>query len=224
MPGGEPSGKSEARSGEVPGAGPDGGTDMSTQPRKQVNVEWIKELHARKGLQLWLGFFFGIIFGFLLQKGGVTRYDVIIGQLLLSDFTVVKVMLSAVITGMLGVRFLNSLGFASLHPKPGTLGMNVIGGLIFGVGFGILGYCPGTIAGAVGNGFLDALFGGFAGVLLGAAAFAELYPKLEGDVLKKMDYRDVTLPELLNISPWAAVFLAAFLLGGVLLGLEWLGL
>ena len=197
---------------------------MSTQARKQVNVGWVKDLHARKGLQLWLGFFFGIIFGFLLQKGGVTQYDVIIGQLLLYDFTVVKVMLSAVITGMLGIRFLNSLGFASLHPKPGSLGMNVIGGLIFGMGFGILGYCPGTIAGAVGNGFLDALFGGLAGILLGAAGFADLYPNLEKDVLKKMDYRDITLPELLNISPWAAVFLAAFLLGGVLWGLERLGL
>ncbi|AKB24536.1 hypothetical protein MSMTP_1067 [Methanosarcina sp. MTP4] len=197
---------------------------MSTQPRKQVNAGWVKELHSRKGLQLGLGFFFGIIFGFLLQKGGVTRYDVIIGQLLLSDFTVVKVMLSAVITGMLGVRFLNSLGFVSLHPKPGSLGMNVIGGLIFGMGFGILGYCPGTIAGAVGNGFLDALFGGLVGILLGAAAFAELYPKLEKDVLKKMDYGDITLPELLNISPWAVVFLAVLLLGGVLWGLERLGL
>jgi len=197
---------------------------MSAQPRKQVNVGWIKDLHARKGLQLGLGFFFGIIFGFLLQKGGVTQYDVIIGQLLLSDFTVVKVMLSAVITGMLGVRLLNSLGLASLHPKPGSLGMNVIGGLIFGIGFGILGYCPGTIAGAVGNGYLDALFGGFFGILLGAAAFAELYPKLEGDILKKMDYKDVTLPELLHIDPWAAVFLVALLLGGVLWGLERLGL
>ena len=197
---------------------------MSAQPRKQVSVEWVKELHARRGLQLWLGFFFWIIFGFLLQKGGVTRYDVIIGQLLLSDFTVVKVMLSAVITGMIGVRFLNSLGFASLHPKPGSLGMNVIGGLIFGVGFGILGYCPGTIAGAVGNGFLDALFGGFVGILLGAVAFAELYPNLESNILKKVDYRDITLPELLNISPWASVFLAAVILGGVLWGLEWLGL
>jgi len=149
---------------------------------------------------------------------------VIIGQLLLSDFTVVKVMLSAVITGMLGVRLLNSLGLASLHPKPGSLGMNVIGGLIFGIGFGILGYCPGTIAGAVGNGYLDALFGGLVGILLGVAAFAELYPKLEGDILKKMDYRDVTLPELLHVDPWAAVFLVALLLGGVLWGLERLGL
>ena len=51
--------------------------------------------HSKKGIQLLLGLGMGIVFGFLLQKGGVTNYDVIIGQLLLDDFTVVKVMLTA---------------------------------------------------------------------------------------------------------------------------------
>jgi len=96
----------------------------------------------------------------LLQKGGVTRYDVIIGQLLLTDFTVLKVMLSAVVTGMVGVYALKGAGLANLHPKPGSLGSTAVGGLIFGLGFGILGYCPGTVVGAVAQGSLDALFGG----------------------------------------------------------------
>ncbi len=52
---------------------------------------------------LW-GLVFGIAFGFLLQKGGATKYDVIIGQLLLTDFTVVKIMLSAVLVGMIGIH------------------------------------------------------------------------------------------------------------------------
>jgi len=60
-----------------------------------------KTLHTKNNIQLMIGLFIGILFGFLLQKGGVTKYDVIIGQLLLTDFTVVKIMLSAVITGML---------------------------------------------------------------------------------------------------------------------------
>ena len=59
-----------------------------------------------KRTQLFWGFLFGIIFGFLLQKGGVTKYDVIIGQLLLTDFTVLKIMLTAVITGMIGIYFM----------------------------------------------------------------------------------------------------------------------
>lgn len=61
----------------------------------------LKILHENTNLQLSIGLLTGILFGFLLQKGGVTRYDVIIGQLLLTDFTVVKIMLSAVVTGML---------------------------------------------------------------------------------------------------------------------------
>ena len=56
---------------------------------------------------------------------------------------------------------------SSLHAAEGSIGSNVIGGLIFGVGFGLLGYCPGTVAGAVGTGALDALFGGMVGVLMG---------------------------------------------------------
>ena len=56
-------------------------------------------LHKKENLQLGIGFAAGILFGFLLQKGGVTNYNVIIGQLLLTDFTVVKVMLSAIQMG-----------------------------------------------------------------------------------------------------------------------------
>ena len=127
---------------------------------------------ADKKVQLTIGLAIGVLFGFLLQKGGVTDYDVIIGQLLLTDFIVLKVMLSAVVTGTLGVHLLRSLGLVRLHPKPGSVGTSIGGGLIFGVGFAVLGYCPGTVAGAVGQGFLDALFGGVAGTLLGTGLFA----------------------------------------------------
>ena len=150
-------------------------------------------LHTRKGLQLGLGLLIGIVFGFLLQKGGATKYDVIIGQLLLSDFTVVKIMLSAVVVGNIGVYLLRGLGMAQLHSKPGALGSTVVGGLICGVGFGILGYWPGTMAGAVGQGSLDALFGGVAGMLIGAWLFLGLYPKLERGILNRGYFGELTL-------------------------------
>ena len=111
-----------------------------------------QKVQAKKYGKLIWGLVFGIIFGFLLQKGGATKYDVIIGQLLLTDFTVLKIMLSASLTGMIGVYLMKSLGWVQLYPKSGSVGINVIGGLIFGVGFAVLGYCPGTIAGAIGNG------------------------------------------------------------------------
>ena len=104
--------------------------------------------------QLVWGFVFGIVFGFLLQKGGVTKFDVIISQLLLEDFTVIKIMLSAVVTGMIGIHLMKSLGWIQLKPKAGSWGKNAIGGLIFGLGFALLGYCPGTIAGAIAGAFI----------------------------------------------------------------------
>ena len=177
-----------------------------------------KALHARKGFQLVIGLLLGIPFGFFLQKAGLTRYDVIIGQLLLTNFTVVKVMLSAVVTGMIGVHLLRSFGLAALHPKPGSFGSSVIGGLIFGVGFALLGYCPGTIAGAVGQGSLDGLFGGMAGILVGAGFFAEAYPKLDRFILKKADFGELTLPQLLKVNPWAIVLPVAI---GIVIFLLW---
>lgn len=181
-------------------------------------------LHSKKGAQLVLGLLAGIVFGFLLQKGGATRYDVIIGQLLFDDFTVVKIMLSAIVVGMIGVHLLRSLGLAQLHPKQGSWGSILIGGLLFGCGFATLGYCPGTVAGAVGNGHLDALIGGVGGILLGAWLFAVMYPRLKATILNKGDFGDTTLPELLKVNAWYVVFLVATVLVGLLALLEWAGL
>jgi len=184
----------------------------------------LKELHAKKGVQLAIGFGAGILFGFLLQKGGVTTYDVIIGQLLLTDFTVVKIMLTAMVTGMVGVHLLRGLGLAELHPKPGSLGSTAVGGLIFGVGFGILGYCPGTVAGAVGQGSLDALFGGVIGILLGAGIFSELFPGLNEKVLNKGHFGEITWPGLLRVNSWTIVVPAVLGVIGLLFLLERAGL
>ena len=175
-------------------------------------------------VQLLLGLVMGVIFGFLLQKGGATKYDVIVGQLLLTDFTVLKIMLSAVAVGMVGVYFMKNKGWVKLHPKKGSVGKNVIGGLIFGAGFAILGYCPGTIAGAVGNGYLDAVVGGVAGIMIGAGIFAAHYPHLNKTILQKGDYGDVSLPELLRVSDWLAVIPVAGLIVLLLYWMEAVGL
>ncbi|MBN1136530.1 MAG: YeeE/YedE family protein [Anaerolineae bacterium] len=159
----------------------------------------------RTRLPLGWGFVFGIAFGFLLQKGGVTKYDVIIGQLLLNDFTVVKIILSAVVTGAIGIHLMKSRGWIQLDPKAGSWGKNAIGGLIFGLGFALLGYCPGTIAGAIGNGYLDASVGGLAGILLGSGLFAAVYPRLKDGVLKKGYFGDLTLPRLFKVSDWVVI-------------------
>lgn len=170
--------------------------------------------------QLVLGLVFGIIFGFLLQKGGATKYDVIIGQLLLQDNTVAKIMLSAVVTGMIGIYFMKNMGWTKLAIKPGSVGMSIIGGLLFGVGFAVLGYCPGTIAGAVGNGYLDALIGGLIGIIAGAGLFAAVYPKIKGGILRKGDFGTKTLPEVLKVPDWAVVAPAVIIILALLFWME----
>ena len=180
----------------------------------------LKTLHANHRAQLAIGLCVGIVFGFLLQKGGATSYDVIIGQLLLTDFTVVKIMLSAVVTGMIGVHVLRSLGLAQLHPKPGSFGSSVVGGLIFGVGFGLLGYCPGTAAGAVGEGALDALAGGVVGMLTGSGLFAAVHPRLEKGILTRGEFTALTIPDLLKVNAWVVVIPAALLLVALLWWIE----
>jgi len=179
-----------------------------------------KGLYALKKVQLGMGFLFGICFGFLLQKAGVTDYNVIMGQLLLTDFTVVKVMLSAVITGMVGVEILRSLGMVKLHPKTGSFGSTIPGGLIFGAGFALLGYCPGTVASAVGEGRLDALFGGVTGILLGAWLFAVIYPRVESSILKVGEFGEMTFPTLFKSPPWKVVIPVSLILTGLLVLLQ----
>lgn len=170
------------------------------------------------------GLMFGIVFGFLLQKGGATKYDVIIGQLLLTDFTVLKIMLSAVLTGMIGIYFMKTMKWVELYPKSGSAGKNIIGGLLFGIGFALLGYCPGTIAGAIGNGYLDAIVGGLVGILIGTGLFAALYPRLNRGILNKGSFGDLTLPRLFKVNDWIVVVPAAVLIFLVLYWLEQAGL
>lgn len=180
----------------------------------------LHHVHAKHRLQLLIGLIIGVVFGFLLQKGGVTQYDIIIGQLLLEDFTVVKIMVTAIIVGKLGVYLMTHLGLAALHPKPGSVGTSVIGGLIFGIGFGLLGYCPGTIAGAVGQGSLDALFGGVVGIIIGMTLFASLYPRLEKSILHVGDFGERTIPQILKVNPWFVIIPAAAVLSMALFIIE----
>ncbi|MCP1662891.1 MAG: YeeE/YedE family protein [Methanocalculus sp. MSAO_Arc1] len=180
------------------------------------------ELRSNKSAQVLLGLFFGIIFGFLLHKGGVTQYDVILGQLLLTDFTVVKVMLSAVLVGMIGIHILKAAGLVRLHYKVGSAGATILGGLIFGAGFAILGYCPGTVAGAVGSGAADALIG-VIGIVIGAAVFARFYPVLDRNILNKGVFPAETIPELLGVRPGIIVAVFSICIVGILYVLRMIG-
>ena len=157
--------------------------------------------------QLALGFVFGIVFGFLLQKGGVAKYEVLMGQFFLTDFTVVKIMLTAIVVGMVGIFSMRALGLVKLHVKPTRYASNIAGGLLFGVGLGLLGYCPGTGAAALGQGNYDAI-AGVAGLMVGSYVYAETSDYLSATIQKIGNRGGIMLPDLLRVR--LVVFLVIF--------------
>jgi len=183
-----------------------------------------ENLHKNQPVQLVLGLILGICFGFFLQKGGVTSYDVIIDQLLLTDFTVLKLMLSAVIIGMILLNVMKYLGWIEFHTFIGSVGSTVIGGCLFGIGFAILGFCPGTLAAAVGTGQIDALFGGVIGMLIGTGLFAHFFPIINEKFMDRGVFPAETIPQLLGIPTWLVVIVLVILMSGFLIILEYLGL
>lgn len=169
---------------------------------------------------LILGLLTGIFFGFFLQKGQALKYDKQMGMLRLKDFTILKIMLTAILVGMAGIYFLVDIGLAKLSLKPTVLGANIIGGLIFGLGWGMLGYCPGTAVGATGEGRFDAFWGGVLGMLVGAGIFAEVYPLIEGNLLKWGDYGKLSIPMWLGMHHWTIIAIVWAIVILMLLGLE----
>jgi uncharacterized membrane protein YedE/YeeE len=142
-----------------------------------------------------LALLFGTVFGFLLQRGGVGDYDVLLGQLLLKDWTVAKIMLSAILVGSVGLFALKALGKVELQLKKTRLAANILGGLIFGAGFGLSGYCPGSAAAALGQGRWDALVA-MGGMVFGSYLYALSSGLLSQTVEKWGDLGKVTLADL----------------------------
>jgi len=152
----------------------------------------------------WLGLMTGVLFGFLLQKGRVLRFEKQIGAMLLKDMTILKFMLSAILVGMVGITLLTDAGLATLRHKPMNLGAVLLGGALFGTGWAVMGYCPGTSIGALGEGRWHAVFA-VVGMLIGAALYAELYPFFTSTVLAWKDFGKIGVPEVLDVSAWVVI-------------------
>ncbi len=174
---------------------------------------------GRQRKKLAQALLFGLIFGFLLQKGGVAKYHVLEGQLLFTDFTVMKVMLSAILVAMIGLFFLNRTAKIKLHIKPTKVGANIIGGLIFGVGFAFAGYCPGTGAAGLGQGDIPAIIFMF-GLVAGSYLFAEFSETSKKTIEKWGDRGKLTFHSLIKVNTGPSVALATAVVIGVLLALH----
>jgi hypothetical protein len=148
-----------------------------------------------------LAVIFGMIFGLLLHRGRVTDYNVIVNQFRLRDFTVIKVMLTAVLVGGIGVLVLQRLGLAQYHVKAADMFAVSLGAAIFGVGMAIYGYCPGTGVAAVATGSLHALVG-FLGMLVGGVLYAISFTWVQQHVAPVAALGKIRLPDITGIPDW----------------------
>ncbi len=149
---------------------------------------------------LGLALLIGVAFGFLLHRGRVTSCDVIVNQFRLKDYTVLKVMLTAIIVGGIGVMLLVDEGLAKYAPKDANLLGVALGAAIFGVGMVIYGYCPGTALGAIATGSIHAAVGAL-GMIVGAVLYALSFDWVKAHILNVGSYGKIRLSDITGLSP-----------------------
>jgi len=157
--------------------------------------------------EIILALVLGVLFGFALNKAGLTRYTKIVNVFRLNDMAVLKFMMTALVVTMIGVYPLRMLGVITFPTVPATyiLG-NVLGGLIFGVGMSMAGFCPGTMVAGAGEGKLDYIIPGFLGFLAGAVIFGLTYDQVFPPIAKVLNYGSVVIPDLWNVNAILVVF------------------
>lgn len=142
----------------------------------------------------------GIAFGFVLERAGLGNAKKLTAQFYFTDLTVFKVMFSAIITAMLGVFWLSWIGFldlSQLYVNPTFLAPQITGGLVFGAGFVMGGYCPGTSCVAAMIGRKDG-WSNMLGMLAGVLVFGEAFPVVDR-FYNATSMGTITLPDLLHL-------------------------
>ncbi len=180
-------------------------------------------VHPTTWLAYALAILAGFAFGFVLERAGFGSSRKLAAQFYLRDMTVLKVMFTAIVTAMLGLTLLRALGlldFDQLFVNPTFLGPQIVGGLIFGAGFAIGGYCPGTCVVAASTGKLDAL-AFLLGIGAGILVFSGLYPVIGGFARSGGGER-VLLSDWLRLPYGVVAILVTLLALGMFFGAEWI--
>lgn len=167
------------------------------------------------GLAILTGLLMGIVFGFALEKSRVFEPGMIVGQMQLRNFIMLKVFLTAVATGAVVLAVLHGFGFIKLQPKAALYAADVVGGLLLGAGIALAGACPGTTLAQIGVGYRDAIFT-LAGALCGAVAFSYAQPWLDKALIgtgPKLIFTDLAgIPYWQGALGLAAVLIVALIL------------
>ena len=165
-----------------------------------------------------IGLAMGLVFGTALEKSRVFEPGMIVGQMQLRSFIMLKVFLAATATGLVVLAALNGFGLAALHPKALVVGNTLIGGLILGAGITLAGACPGTVLAQIGAGYRDAwatLIGG----ILGAMAYGYFRAPIDS-ALAIGDYGKLTLADVTGLPFWLLALGGAALLIAAMAALE----
>ncbi|MFP4643628.1 MAG: YeeE/YedE thiosulfate transporter family protein [Spirochaetales bacterium] len=152
------------------------------------------------------GLITGLFFGAFLQGGEAIRFERQVGAMRLKDMTIVKFLLTAIVVSSIGVHLLLDIGIADFSPRDISLGAQVIGGLLFGFGWAIIGYCPGTSVGALGEGRLHALMP-IVGMIVGAFIYAALYPWFDSAIISLGQLGNPTIAQALGVNHWVVIVL-----------------
>jgi hypothetical protein len=172
---------------------------------------------------LWLAIPIGIVFGFALFHAGFTDSRRIAWAFYFKDVGVPVVMFSAIVTGMLGLWGLSLVGvldISQVYMLPTFLVPMAVGGLLFGVGMAIGGYCPGTAAAAVATGKIDGMIF-IVGFLLGSLIFGDLFP-VWGDFYNSDYMGAFRLDQWLGVSLGTTVLAIVVIAVGGTLGMRWM--
>jgi uncharacterized protein len=165
-----------------------------------------------------IGVAMGIVFGFALEKSRVFEPGVIVGQMQLRNFIMLKVFLTAVATGAIVLAAMHGFGLVKLAPKAALYTADIIGGLILGAGIALAGACPGTVFAQVGAGYRDAIVT-LVGGIGGAVAYAYAEPMLSKTFLATSAGK-LVLSDLLGIPYWTGALALAAVCGAILALLE----
>jgi hypothetical protein len=160
----------------------------------------------------------GVAFGFLLEKSRVFEPGMIVGQMQLRNFIMLKIFLTAVATGAVVLAVLNGFGLVKLQPKAALYAADIVGGLILGAGIALAGACPGTTLAQIGVGYRDAIFT-LAGGLVGAVTYSYAKPTLDRTFLAAGDGK-IIFTDLVGIPYWAGALVMAAVLVVALVVLE----
>ena len=169
-------------------------------------------------LAITVGIAMGIVFGFALEKSRVFEPGIIVGQMQMKNFIMLKVFLTAVGTGAVVLAVLNGFGYVKLAPKAALYSADIIGGLMLGAGIALAGACPGTTLAQVGAGYRDALFT-LVGGLCGAVAFTYAQPVLSKTFLAQGGGK-IIFADLIGVPYWMGALVLAMALVVVLVVLE----